>query len=68
MLYGDLSNSVMSLLKEESSAIEIYSIDEAFIDMSEIGSVVEKAILLGAQVKQWTGISISIRLAHKGFS
>lgn len=64
MLYGDMSNRVMSVLKEESSAIEIYSIDEAFIDMSQIGGVEEKAILLRAQVKQWTGIPISIGLAH----
>ena len=64
MLYGDMSNRVMSILKEESSAIEIYSIDEAFMDMSEIGGVEEKAILLRAQVKQWTGIPISIGLAH----
>jgi DNA polymerase V len=64
MLYGDMSNRVMSILKQESSAIEIYSIDEAFMDMSEIGGVEEKAILLRAQVKQWTGIPISIGLAH----
>ncbi len=64
MLYGDMSNRVMSILKEESSAIEIYSIDEAFMDMSEIGGVEDKAILLRAQVKQWTGIPISIGLAH----
>jgi len=64
MLYGDMSNRVMSILKEESSSIEIYSIDEAFMDMSEIGGVEEKAILLRAQVKQWTGIPISIGLAH----
>ena len=64
MFYGDMSNRVMSILKQESSAIEIYSIDEAFMDMSEIGGVEEKAILLRAQVKQWTGIPISIGLAH----
>ena len=64
MLYGDMSNRVMSILKQESSAIEIYSIDEAFMDMSDIGGVEEKAILLRAQVKQWTGIPISIGLAH----
>jgi len=68
MLYGDMSNRVMSLLKEESPAIEIYSIDEAFMDMSEIGGVVEKAILLRALLKPGTGIDISIRLAHKCFS
>ena len=68
MLYGDMSTRIMSLLKEESPAIEIYSIDEAFMDMSEIGGVVEKTILLRALLKPGTGIDISIRLAHKCFS
>ncbi len=63
-----MSTRIMSLLKEESPAIEIYSIDEAFMDMSEIGGVVEKTILLRALLKPGTGIHISVRLAHKCFS
>ena len=35
-LYGDMSSRVMSLLAEFSPSIEIYSIDEAFIDFSGI--------------------------------
>ena len=59
-LYGDLSKRVMSILREESNNIEIYSIDEAFMDFSDIGAYEEKAIILRAKVKQWTGIPISI--------
>tara|TARA_B100000900_G_scaffold411201_1_gene430433 strand:+ start:628 stop:1881 length:1254 start_codon:yes stop_codon:yes gene_type:complete len=62
-LYGDLSKRVMSILREESNNIEIYSIDEAFMDFSDIGAYEEKAILLRAKVKQWTGIPISIGIA-----
>ena len=35
-LYGDLSNRVMQTLKEFAPRIEIYSIDEAFLDLSEL--------------------------------
>ena len=33
-LYGDMSNRVMTMLKEFSSNIEIYSVDEAFLDFT----------------------------------
>ena len=35
-MYGDLSNRVMKTLKSETKAIEIYSIDEAFLDFNDI--------------------------------
>ena len=63
-LYGDLSKRVMNILREESKDIEIYSIDEAFMDFTDIGGYEEKAILLRAKVKQWTGIPISIGIAE----
>jgi len=53
-LYGDMSKRVMNLLRAESNTIEIYSIDEAFMDFTAIGGYEEKAILLRAKVKQWT--------------
>ena len=34
-LYGDMSARVMSLLREYSPQIEIYSIDEAFLDLTQ---------------------------------
>ena len=35
-LYGDISRRVMKTLKSFSDKIEIYSIDEAFVDLSHI--------------------------------
>ena len=35
-LYGDISRRVMKTLKQFSPQIEIYSIDEAFLDLSSI--------------------------------
>ena len=57
-LYGDLSRRVMRTLKKFGSPIEIYSIDEAFLDLSnfpdnQIESIGKE---IKATVLQWTGI------------
>ena len=65
-LYGDLSRRVMRTLKRFNVDIEIYSIDEAFLDMTnfsdkeveEIGKEIRSTIL------QWTGIPTSIGIAQ----
>ena len=36
-LYGDMSKRVMSIISESISNIEIYSIDEAFLDLRKFG-------------------------------
>ena len=64
-LYGDLSRRVMRTLKRFNSEIEVYSIDEAFIDLSNFpNNEVEK---VGKEIRetvlQWTGIPTSIGIA-----
>ncbi len=64
-LYGDLSRRVMRTLKRFNSDIEVYSIDEAFIDLSnfrdnEIEKVTQE---IRSTVLQWTGIPTSIGVA-----
>jgi len=64
-LYGDLSRRVMRTLKRFNSDIEIYSIDEAFLDLSNFPDTeVEK---VGKEIRetvlQWTGIPTSIGIA-----
>jgi len=64
-LYGDLSRRVMRTLKRFNSAIEIYSIDEAFLDLSnfpdnEVESVGRE---IRETVLKWTGIPTSIGIA-----
>ena len=61
-LYGDFSNRVMEILKSEVKSIEVYSIDEAFLDFSDFINA-ERAIAIREKVKRWTGIPISIGLA-----
>ena len=59
-LYGDLSNRVMATMKEEVDSMEVYSIDESFLDFSAVHLLEEKAVELRRKVKQWTGIPVSI--------
>ena len=64
-LYGDLSRRVMRTLKRFNSDIEIYSIDEAFMDLSNFSDQeIEK---VGKEIRgtvlQWTGIPTSIGIA-----
>ena len=64
-LYGDLSRRVMKVLKTFSPNVEIYSIDEAFIDLSfldeknieKYGKEIRKKIL------KWTGIPTSVGIS-----
>jgi DNA polymerase V len=64
-LYGDLSRRVMRTLKRFNSKIEIYSIDEAFLDLSNFPD--EEIENVGKEIRdivlQWTGIPTSIGIA-----
>ena len=62
-LYGDLSKRVMSTIKQEVKAMEVYSIDEAFMDFSGEGNPLEKGIALKKKVQQYIGIPISVGIA-----
>ena len=64
-LYGDISRRVMRTLKRFNSDIEVYSIDEAFLDLSnfsddeveDVGKEIRNTVL------KWTGIPTSIGIA-----
>lgn len=64
-LYGDMSKRVMNILSEYSPDMEIYSIDEAFLDFSgfDMYNLQEYGELICKTVKQYTGIPISIGIA-----
>ena len=64
-LYGDMSNRVMSILKANAVGIEIYSIDEAFLDFSGIKNENKVAEDLREKVKQWSCIPVSIGIAQR---
>ena len=64
-LYGDMSSRVMKILERYTPDIEVYSIDEAFLqfkgferfDLDAEGRAMKK------QVQQWTGIPVSVGIA-----
>ncbi|WP_142849571.1 hypothetical protein [Telmatospirillum sp. J64-1] len=62
VLYGDMSNRVMSVLADAVPASEVYSIDECFLDLDNLAvpDLTEWLRVLRSRVRQWTGIPISI--------
>ena len=64
-LYGDISRRVMRTLKQFSPQMEIYSIDEAFLDLSSIKDedLLEHGNKIREIVLKWTGIPTSIGIA-----
>lgn len=67
-LYADMSGRVMSILARYAPKIDIYSIDEAFLNLSTISATPEElgeyARGMVTTVKQSTGIPISVGVAH----
>ena len=63
-LYGDMSSRVMSLLTDMAPETEIYSIDEAFMNLSGVRDSVQLASKMKSIVAKSTGIPISIGIAR----
>jgi len=64
-LYGDMSKRVMNSFSQLAPKIEIYSIDEAFLDFSHLVNIdiLEYSLDIKNKIKQWTGIPIAIGIA-----
>ncbi len=64
-LYGDMSMRVMQTLAAFTPAMEIYSIDEAFLDMTRFTftGLTDYGTTIRQKVKQDTGIPVSIGIA-----
>lgn len=61
-LYGDMSARVMAILKSFAPTIEIYSIDEAFLDLTgfEISDPLEQGRLIHNTILKWIGLPVSV--------
>ncbi len=63
-LYGDLSWRVMETMRQLAppGSVEVYSVDEAFINLDHIASdkLQDYCVLLKKKIETWTGISVSI--------
>lgn len=61
-LYGDMSQRVMNILRKSAPGIEVYSIDEAFLNLDEmpLNTLQQFARDLSARVRREVGIPVSI--------
>lgn len=59
-LYADLSNRVMTILASQAPALEVYSIDEAFLDVSGIPDITNFGRRVRSQILQWTGLPVCV--------
>jgi DNA polymerase V len=66
-LYGDMSQRVMATLKQHVPSIEIYSIDEAFLQLEcyPTDKLKQFGEELARIVRRNTGIPVSIGMSHK---
>ena len=64
-LYGDMSQRVRWVLEEFAPAVEVYSIDEAFLDLRGISNIDfdKYAKLISAQCWKMTSIPVSVGIA-----
>ena len=61
-LYGDMSGRVMSTLETMAPELEVYSIDEAFMALSEsfAGDLTAYGQQIRQRVWQWTGLTVGV--------
>jgi DNA polymerase V len=66
VLYGDMSNRVMTILSDYSPDMEIYSIDECFLKLDgfeKYFNLQKHGEEMRYKVMKWTGIPISVGIA-----
>ena len=61
-LYADMSNRVMSILRQFSPDQEVYSIDESFLDLTGFQSkdLIQYGQLMRGRILQWTGLPVCV--------
>lgn len=59
-LYGDMSQRVMDIMRLEVSEIEVYSIDEAFLNLEDVTDLYGFAKSVREKLLRSTGIPVSI--------
>jgi len=66
-LYADMSNRVVEVLSGFSPNIEVYSIDESFLDLSGMSRQAETLTAYGVEIRQrvadWLGLAVCVGIA-----
>jgi len=60
VLYADMSNRVMSILRDFSPVHEVYSIDESFLDLTGFHDIGQRARVMRERVQRDTGIPVCV--------
>ncbi|VVP53657.1 Protein UmuC [Pseudomonas fluorescens] len=63
-LYGDMSERVMMLIESMVPTVEVYSIDEAFADLTGIAGLDALGRRIRSQVLRCTGIPVGVGIAR----
>lgn len=65
-LYGDLSNRVMEILRQFTPNVEIYSIDEAFLNFDGVNILdyQDYGMQMKSRVQKWVGLPVCIGFAE----
>jgi DNA polymerase V len=59
-LYGDMSARMMSVLKRFTPYLEVYSIDESFLDLTGFSDLHAYSHKIRETVLRWTGLPVSV--------
>jgi DNA polymerase V len=65
-LYADISSRVMSTLEQLAPAVEVYSIDEAFLDLTFVEhavSLTELGLSIRQTIQDWIGMTVCVGIA-----
>jgi DNA polymerase V len=66
-LYADMSNRVVEVLSDFSPNLEVYSIDESFLDLSGMSMRTESLAAYGVEIRQrvadWLGLAVCVGIA-----
>jgi DNA polymerase V len=63
-LYGDMSERVMTLIESMVPTVEVYSIDEAFVDLTGITDLDRLGRQIRGHVLRCAGIPVGVGIAH----
>ncbi|CAD0006164.1 Y-family DNA polymerase [Flavobacterium salmonis] len=65
-LYGDLSDRVMKILEQFTPNVEIYSIDEAFLNFDGVGvlNYQDYGLQIKSRIQKWVGLPVCIGFAE----
>jgi DNA polymerase V len=65
-LYADMSNRVVDILAQFSPAIEVYSIDECFLDLAALAARTGRAAYgqqIRERIQRWLGLAVCVGIA-----